>query len=185
MGGDVTIFDLDKIGEAAKALVEKIAGAGWVLYEPRYVKTMAKAEVEADRTRALGAIETRALVSLAHAQERKQRNVAQVTAGAIPLLSADAKPQDADEDWPAFLFERAKLVSDAEMQSLWSRILAGEVNSPGAFSRRTLQVVAALEKRDAHLVTALWGFVWTMGSERIPVVNDVLAKIYRDVGINL
>jgi hypothetical protein len=120
---------------------------------------------------------------LAHEETRKQRNAEQVTAGAIPLLGADAKPDKVGEDWLAFLFERANLVSDVEMQSLWSRILAGEVNAPGTFSRRTLQVVSSLEKRDAHLITALCGFVWRMGSESIPVVNDVRAKIFVENGI--
>src|ERR1700682_4064152 len=151
--GDVTLIDLGKLSAVAKVLVEKIASAGWLLIEPTQIRRVAAAEVAAERIRALGQIETRALVRLAHAEERKPRNAAQVTAGAIPLLGVDAKPQDVDEDWLAFLFERAKLVSDAEMQSLWSRILAGEVNSPGAFSRHTLQVVSGLDKRDAHLIT--------------------------------
>ena len=184
MPGDLIIFDLAKLGEAAKTLIEKIGNAGWVLYEPYYVERMAEAEVAAERMRALGHVETRALLRLTHQVERKQRNVAQVTAGAIPLLGTDAKPQDVDEDWLAFLFERAKLVSDSEMQSLWSRLLAGEVNSPGAFSRRTLQVVASLEKRDAHLITALCRFVWVIRQDWQPVVVDPTAKVYTDAGIN-
>jgi hypothetical protein len=189
MPGDVTLISLDELGKAGKALVEKIAGAGWVLYEPYHVQRMAAAQVAADRIRALGDIETsalakRALVRLVRQEERKQRNVEQVTAGAIPLLRADAKPHEVEEDWLASLFEHASRVSDAEMQALWSRILAGQVNSPGAFSRRTLQVVSALEKRDAHLVTALCRFVWTIGQDLQPIVHDPSARVYTDTGIN-
>src|SRR5258708_2888494 len=142
----VVVFDLGKASDVAKTLVEKIAGAGWVLFEPRQIKRLATAEVEANRIRALGDIETsalarRALVRLARQEERKQRNVEQIAADAIPLLNSEAKPKDLDEDWLATFFERASLVSDSEMQSAWSRILAGEVNKPGTFSRRTLQIV--------------------------------------------
>jgi len=71
------------------------------------------------------------------------------------------------------------------MQSAWSRILAGEVNRPGAFSRRTLQIVSTLEKQDAHLITSLCRFAWTIGESELNVVvvnhND---KIYVDAGIS-
>jgi hypothetical protein len=185
MPGDLVIFDLGKLGEAAKTLVERAANAGWVLHEPTYIRRKAQAEVDADRIRSLGEVRNAALVDRALArEERKQRNAARVTAGAIGLLKADAKPQEVNEDWLAHLFEHASLVSDSEMQSLWSKILAGEANSPGTFSRRTLQVVSALEKRDAHLITALCRFVWVISDEWQPIVHDFTARVYTDADIN-
>jgi hypothetical protein len=190
--GDVKIvlFDLGKASEVAKTLVEKIAGAGWVLFEPTQKKRLAAADVEANRILALGEIETSALarrarVRLAKQEERKQLNVEQITAEAIPLLKSDAKPKALNEDWLATFFERASLISDVEMQSAWSRILAGEVNQPGSFSRRTLQVVSNLEKNDAHLITSLCRFAWTIDNERpVAVVVNYNDKIYADDGIN-
>jgi hypothetical protein len=185
----VTGFDFGKVSKVATALIDKMAALGWILFEPKQIKRLATAEVEADRIRALGKIKTsaltqRALARVVRQEERKQRNVEQITQGAIPLLDVKAKPKDVDEDWLTMLFERASLVSDVEMQSVWSRLLAGEVNQPGTFSRRTLQVVSTLEKADAYLITSLSRFVWTIGSERPSVVvvnwND---QIYADAGI--
>lgn len=185
----VTGFDLGKVSKVATALIDKMAALGWILFEPKQIKRLAAAEVDADRIRALGKIKTsaltqRALTRMVRQEERKQRNVEQIAQGAIPLLEVKAQPKDVDEDWLTTLFERASLVSDVEMQSVWSRLLAGEVNKPGTFSRRTLQVVSTLEKADAHLITALSRFVWTIGSERPSVVlvnwND---QIYADAGI--
>jgi hypothetical protein len=112
MSGDITLINLDELGKAGRALVEKIDGADWILYEPRHVRRMAEAQAAADRIRTLGSIETsalaeRALVRFAHEEERKLRNGEKVTAGAIRSLEADAKPQDVDEDWLAF-FVRAR-----------------------------------------------------------------------------
>jgi len=55
--GEMNVFDIGKFGEVAKILVQKIAGAGWLIYEPVHVKRMAAADVAADRIRQLGQIE--------------------------------------------------------------------------------------------------------------------------------
>jgi Protein of unknown function (DUF2806) len=187
--GEIKVFDVSKFGEAAKILVEKLAGAGWLMYEPLHIKRLAAAEVAADRIRALGKVETsivaeRALVRLAYEETRKQQNVEEIAAGAFPLLEADAKAGELDEDWLALLFDRASLISDKDMQALWSRILAGEVNSPGTFSRRTLQVVSALEKKDADLIGTLCRLVWRFESDMVVIVANPQADIYQNLGLN-
>ena len=34
-----------------------------------------------------------------------------------------------EEDWIANFFDKCRIVSDSEMQSLWARVLAGEANA--------------------------------------------------------
>ena len=72
-----------------------------------------------------------------------------MVAQAIPELEGDAKPDEIDNDWMTRFFEASKLVSDKEMQSLWARLLAGEANKSGTFSKRTIDQVPNLEKSDA------------------------------------
>jgi hypothetical protein len=69
------------------------------------------------------------------------------------------------------------------MQSLWSKILSGQVNRPGSFSRRTIELVAALDKDDADLFTALCGFGWTIGDIFEPLVFAVQDSIYKQHGV--
>ena len=69
------------------------------------------------------------------------------------------------------------------MQELWSRVLAGEANAPGTYSKRTVNFLSDLDKAEADLFTKLCGFVWMIGELR-PLVFDASAKIYNRHGIN-
>jgi hypothetical protein len=39
-----------------------------------------------------------------------------------------------------------------EMQNLWAQVLAGEANSPGTYSKRTVNFLSSLDKKDAALI---------------------------------
>lgn len=60
-----------------------------------------------------------------------------------------------DFDWYMRFYEAVGNVSDEEMQRIWAKILAGEVNRPGSFSLETLDVVRNLSKQDAELFTKI------------------------------
>jgi hypothetical protein len=68
------------------------------------------------------------------------------------------------------------------MQQLWSRILAGEANTPGSFAKRTVNLLGDLEKTDAELFNLLCCFGWTF-DYFMPLVFDVKHTIYRGHGI--
>jgi hypothetical protein len=75
-----------------------------------------------------------------------------------------------DDDLIVFHSEKARLVSDKEMQILWARVLASEAEAPGSFSKRTLEMLSVLEKKEAHLFTSLCRFVVRQNSEPIPAI---------------
>jgi hypothetical protein len=59
------------------------------------------------------------------------------------------------------------------MQFLWSKILAGEANSPGSFSKRTVNFVSSLEKSEAHTFTQVCTFLWHInGKPRLVIYFD-------------
>ena len=68
-------------------------------------------------------------------------------------------------------------------QNLWSRVLAGEANTPGTYSKRTVNFLSDLDKADAELFARLCGFGW-MIRDIVPLVFDVEAEIYNKNGIN-
>ena len=88
-----------------------------------------------------------------------------------------------ENDWLVNFFDKSRIVSDNEMQDLWSRVLAGEANTPGTYSKRTVNFLSDLDKVDAELFTKLCGFGWTIG-DVVPLVFDVQAEIYNKYGIN-
>lgn len=118
-------------------------------------------------------------------EAKKQSNIEAITKNALPLLEDKSAPQNVADDWITNFFDKSRIVSDKDMQSLWSRVLAGEANSPGAFAKRTVNLLADLDKEDAILFLQLCGFGWVIENDIIPLIFEVQEKIYTDQGINL
>lgn len=180
--------DVGQVAKAATVLVERISDAIGGLCAPWHMKRIAKAEVAAALIKAQGQIDVmdlqrRAIVRFVSEEALKQVNMEQVTAKAIPLLEESSDPAKVEDDWIVNFFDKCRIISDEEMQSLWARVLAGEANSPGTFSRRTVNLIGSLDKSDAHLFTTLCGFCWRVGTLR-PLIYDHLEPIYNFHGIN-
>lgn len=78
---------------------------------------------------------------------------------ASDILNGEADICDIDEDWRANYFDKCRIVHDDDMQTLWAKILAGEANKPGTYSKRTVNFVANMDKREAELFTNLCQYV--------------------------
>ncbi len=70
---------------------------------------------------------------------------------AEPFISDDAQPEKVEEDWFAFFFDKVKIVTNEAVLKMWSRILAGEVNKPGSFSRSLLHTLSIMSSAQAEL----------------------------------
>lgn len=186
--GDNAIINLGDLSKPATVLIEKISDAIGGIFKPYQIRRIAKAEAEAEKIRALADIEIkelqqRALVRFVAEETKKQANIESITAKAINGLKADAKPEDIEDDWIANFFDKCRLISDNEMQELWARILSGEANSPGTYSKRTVNFLHSLDKADAQLFTVLCSYGWLIG-DIVPLIYDVQAEIYKRNGIN-
>lgn len=183
-----SIINLGDLAKPATVLIEKVSNAVGVLYEPRRIRKKAEAEAEAEKIKALAGIELteiqqRGIERLVHQEARKQENIESITAEAAKELPPNAKAEDLDEDWIAHFFDRCEKVSDKEMQSLWSSLLAGEATNPGTYSKRTVDFVASMDKKDAELFTKFCQFTWVIG-EPAPLIFDASDEIYTRNGIN-
>lgn len=90
---------------------------------------------------------------VAFQEEKRQRNIAAVvTSAANELSGVDEVPdQEPDHDWTARFFDDVQDVSSEDMQTLWAKVLAGEVERPGSTSIRTLSVLRNLDQSIARL----------------------------------
>lgn len=181
------LINLGDISKPATVLIEKVSDAVGGIAKPWQIKRVAKAEAEADLIRAqtrieISELEQRALVRMVREEGQKQENIESITAKAIPHLSPEAKPEQVEKDWLTHFFDRCRLVSDQEMQSLWANILAGQANAPGTFSKRTIELVATLDKADAQLFTRFCTFAWMIGG-LTALVLDEQNEIFNRVGI--
>lgn len=181
---------LAKLGDLTKpatVLIEKISDAVGGAFRPYQIVRVAKAEAEAELIQAESQIAVtdlhrRAMHRFVEEEAKKQANIEDITQKAIPLLQEQSSPQDVENDWIANFFDKCRIVSDAEMQQLWSNVLAGEANAPGAFSKRTVNLLADLDKSDAELFNRLCGFGWMIGNV-VPLIFDTNEEIYTKHGI--
>lgn len=109
----------------------------------------------------------------------KQKNIEDITNQAVPLLSENTDAGKMNDDWVINFFDKSRIVSDHEMQALWARVLAGEANSPGTYSKRTVNFLGDLDKVDAHLFSKLCGFGWLIG-DVVPLIFEISEKIYEE-----
>jgi len=177
---DPTGTSLINIGELAKpatVLIEKIAEAVGGLAKPWQTTRIANAEAKVALIRArarleVSDLEERALERMLHEEARKQENIESIAHQAIPLLREDAKVENLDTDWITDFFEKSRIVSNTDMQTLWASMLASEANDPGTFSKRTVDLVSTLDKSDAELFTRFCSCAWMFG-DLSPIITDI------------
>ena len=132
-------------------------------------------------------------------------NLCRIVRLAIPQLGKEARPDLIADDWGANFRDKARTCSDPEMAELWAQLLAGQANSPGSYSRKTVNTLADMEPGDAHLFKSLsncrlipvdpipgegpdgqnmfWGFKRASTSPKLAVLDD-RHSMYNDQGIN-
>jgi hypothetical protein len=182
------LINLGDLGAPATKLIEKVSEAVGGVFRPYQIVRVAKAEAEVEKIKAIAGIEVteiqqRGLTRLIIEEGKKQENIESVTAQAIPLLEEDAKPEEIEDDWLANFFDKCKLISDQEMQSLWSKLLAGEANKAGTFSKRTVEHVSQLDRADAQLFTNFCSYTWKIGGTR-PLIFTDDDPIYAERGLS-
>jgi hypothetical protein len=187
--GDTNLpVNLSDLAKPANTLIEKISDAIGGIFKPYQIRRIAQAEAEAEKIRAVAQIEItdlqrRAMARFFAEEAKKQNNIESITSKALPEVTEQARPDQIEDDWITHFFNKCRLISDEEMQSLWARVLAGQANSPGKYSKRTVEILANLEKADAVLFSKLCSFCFYI-SDFVPLVYDTDHTIYTDHGIN-
>ena len=178
---------LSSLGEGltkpATVLIEKVSDAVGGLYKPIQIRRVAQAQADAALIHAeseieITALHQRGLLRWIEEIAEEQFNMEEVTRKALPLVTEDASPSDMDTDWIKNFFAKCRGISDDDMQDLWARILAGEANRPGSFSRKTVNLMEDMSKDEAALFVRLCSFEWQFG----PVIVDpVIFNIEEDI----
>lgn len=82
-------------------------------------------------------------------RERQQANLEQIMALAEEYCSTQLPQQEIEPDWFNQYCELVLDISNANMQQLWAKILAGELASPGRFALKTLLTLKQMSVREA------------------------------------
>ena len=181
-------IDAGDLSKPINTLIKKIANAIGIVFEPKHIKDVAEAEAVADRIRTTAQIEKverlqRATFRFLAEQIKQQENIESIITKAVPEVSEQARPEQLEDDWIANFFDKCRLISDDEMQKLWARILAGETNSPGKFSKRTVGLLASTDKSDASMFNTICRFACTI-PPLTPIIYSYTQEIYSRQGID-
>jgi hypothetical protein len=162
---NISVIDTKSLSEPISKLIGAVQSAIGVLYEPTQTRRKAKADADASLIKMKADLAIRDLAARAEgrvkAKElRRQQNIESILEKAAQFLPETVSNEKVDEDWTVQFFESCQDVGNEELQSLWAKLLAGEVAQPGLYSLRTLHIVKLLRKEDAELFTKFCSFVW-------------------------
>lgn len=186
--GDTSLVNFGELSKPATVLIEKISDAIGGAFRPHQIVRVAKADARAEIIRAeagiqISDLQRRAARRFLEEEAQKQMNIEEITQKALPFLQEESKPEEVEDDWITNFFDKCRLISNDEMQKLWSSVLAGEANKPGAFSKRTVNLLADLDRSDAELFVKLCGFCWDIEG-LVALIYDEKAGIYVDNGVS-
>jgi len=172
---DVKVDSKDMLKFATKLIDTISSPFRWFAKYKEPVK-QAKADVEATLIKAkaldplsaaLGISKEEAVSLIFRSGEREQydrinqqNNIEKIVQTSVTMLPSSVNDLPVEEDWVSDFFEQCKNISDKEMQTLWAKILAGEVAQPGTYSRRVLAFIKTLSRQEADLITRFCCLLW-------------------------
>lgn len=167
MSDDNGSSELANLSRPVEKLVDAVSSSIGVLYEPTRILRKAKAEAEVRKLEVrtsleLQEIERQAQSRIDKLELRRQINIEEITRLAANELPKEVSDEPVYEDWMVAFFTQAQDVADEEMQSVWAKILAGEVSIPGSFSLRTLSFTKLLTKNEANLFVKLSPYMYRL-----------------------
>ena len=181
-------FSLVSLGKPIEKLIDTVSKAVGAVYKPRAIRNVADAEaykIEAVanakakasiiKSEAEAEIAVRARQRLYQQEMQRQINIDNVVDLAATYLKETVSEQPVDEDWRTRFFNQAQDVNSTDLQLIWAQILANEINTPGNFSLRTLNILCNLSKEEALVFSKFCTLVNNQG-EVIKIGNGDLSK---------
>ena len=177
-------------GKACEKLIDVVSQGIGTLYRPRQIKREAdaqayairvigKAQAEVDADARIIEVETEERISrrLAGRETKRQQNIDTVVEMAANNLKGETVSEEpVDVDWATRFFGIVQDVSREEMQLLWAKILAKEVERPSSFSMRTLEVLRNINFAEAAVFERVSNFVLSQNGHFLFNDNSILDR---------
>jgi uncharacterized repeat protein (TIGR03899 family) len=145
-------------------LIEQIGSAIGVIYKPTAIRREAKAR--ADELGIMSIAESNAMLIKNSAESEiadrtrhrlfkheisRQARLENIFKKSVSHLDDEVSDEPVDEEWKNRFFTNAQDVSNEDVQELWAKILANEVNHPGNVSLRTLDILRNITAKEAEI----------------------------------
>lgn len=156
-----------------KTAMEVVSSAVGALCEPMLLRRLKIAELEVRRLEFLqqlnleilrekangviAVMRARAAAEVEYERVSRQINLENIGAIAIDLIGENpVKPSD---NWITSFRKACQDTSAEDMQEFWARLLAGELNSPGSFSLRTVHFLSTTSSQEAKQIKSVSSLV--------------------------
>lgn len=163
------VKDLAGLSKPLEKLIDSVSNGIGVLYEPQRIRRKALAEAQGELIKAEAELQKielfqRATQRISFKELRAQVNIDNIVAEAVKYLPESVDENPVDPDWLLRFFDDCQSISDENLQTLWGKILAGEVAQPGKYSRITLSILKNVSKDDAVLFERVASLAWSIRS---------------------
>lgn len=91
-------------------------------------------------------------------RHRRVSNLAGVLSHAESEVKTNVNITDVDDNWLEEFQDHAEKISDEDIQIIWGKLLAGEMNSPGSYSKQLMSTLSTMSKADADMFVTLSSF---------------------------
>ena len=148
--------------KAIEKLIAVVSSAIGILYSPKAIRDQADAkayeavalgranvEVALLQDDAQGLMLERARARIVATEIQYQKNIESIADKAVKYLKESNSDKVVDSDWRMRFFEKAKCVTNEEIQEIWAKILANEITGDGSISLRTLTTASNLSAHEA------------------------------------
>ncbi|WP_419168785.1 DUF2806 domain-containing protein [Halobacteriovorax sp.] len=202
------IKNLSGLEKPLTKLIEVVSKGTGILYEPTRIKRKALAEAESLKIKSSAISEVlrnyegegaialvcennelefkevtdfskRLVASRDYQESLEQRNVESIVANSIEFIGDFVTDEEVDADWRKRFFKKAKDISHEEMQKVWGKVLAGEVEKPGSYSMRSLELLSNLTQYEAEIFRRISRYVELINGYILIPHNNV-----RSIGFN-
>ncbi len=173
------------LASPATKLIEVISRGIGTLYEPHKIRKLADAEAyrigvltEAVSQNApvpitynsngiqidssdYEELQKRAAQRFVHQETQRQYNIESIADKAYDFLpqDGDSSNETVSNDWISRFISSAEDVFDEDIQHIWAKILAGEIQHPRTYSLRTLETLKNLSKEEAILFSKICPYI--------------------------
>ncbi len=155
---EFNLVNFGNMGEPAAGIInkfiDKISDAlSWIVM-PKGIKAY---EIETSKSmieeiagrKDINPIERAAIISNFKKIVKEYGNQIEVMKIAAEHLNMDARPEEVNDDWITFFFDKVKNVNDDYMKKIWGKILAGEFNEPNTYTKQLLHTMSIMDSRIA------------------------------------
>ena len=115
----------------------------------------------------------KALDMPAHAEVERLK---QISGRAQAHVDERADPAKLNPDWREAFRAKASRVTSDDMQEVWAKVLAAEINERGSISIQTINILANMNRSDAQSFASICRFTWrgkSGGNSHVVLFDDV------------